>query len=259
MDPNSNETNQQPVPSTRTPPVSPGFATTQASQPQSNIAQSAPPPLSRSPHLPILPHETQININSTPKSGKNVLITMLSILILAIVIIITLWLFIQNSSKKNAGTNPNGNSASKSKTKEEQPIQSTIPTLAPDEQKEKYGDVVCYRFTSLEEALKAPSIACILDLSNLKISTLPEEIAQLTNLTTVNLSKNDFRNFPEILLDNTKIQSIDLSNNKLTNVPSQLATKTNLLYLNVSNNLITETTKQKLIKQFGERIKFENK
>ena len=83
----------------------------------------------------------------------------------------------------------------------------------------KYG-VICKRFTSLDEALKTPEIACTLDLSNQNLSSLSDEISELTNLKELDLSNNLFTEFPSELYSLKKLVSIDISSNNLNYVPS---------------------------------------
>jgi internalin A len=85
-----------------------------------------------------------------------------------------------------------------------------------------------------------------LDLSGQNLTSLPEELAQLTQLETLRLGLNlsTFRrNFltalPDWLANLTNLQYLQLSSNKLTALPDWLAKLTNLQYLNLNHNQLT--------------------
>lgn len=101
----------------------------------------------------------------------------------------------------------------------------------------KYG-VVCRRFTSLDEALKTPEIACVLDLSKKNLSSLPGDVTKLVSLNTINLSNNNFTEFPPQLLEAPTLVAIDLTDNKLTATPNVSKLK-NLQFLILKGNPIT--------------------
>lgn len=107
---------------------------------------------------------------------------------------------------------------------------TTIPTT-----------IVCYRFTSLKEALMNIEAACILDLSGKGINLLPNEITKLTKLNEINLSNNNFSEFPSQLLEIPKLRIIDLSKNKLTTTPNVSKLK-DLQSLILTGNPITNKT-----------------
>ena len=78
-----------------------------------------------------------------------------------------------------------------------------------------------------------------LDLSNLNLTTIPAEIASLSQLKNLNLSNNLISDF-SILNGLTSLQEINISNNKLTGLPSEIASLTSLKSLNASSNSITQ-------------------
>lgn len=99
--------------------------------------------------------------------------------------------------------------------------------------------VICKRFTDLTEALNNIEIACVLDLSNQNLNTLPKNITKLIKLNEIVLNNNSFTQFPEILTEIDTLTYIDLSNNQIASVPP-LISKLNLLQnLNLSNNKLT--------------------
>ena len=74
--------------------------------------------------------------------------------------------------------------------------------------------VVCKRFTDLNEALKTPDIACILDLSNQNLTIVPSDITKLTKLADLSLKGNNLTTFPSVKIPT--LISIDLSGNNIT-------------------------------------------
>lgn len=163
---------------------------------------------------------TQPDVNAqnsgTPSanSGKNTLLALTSLLILGGVVGLTLFLYIQNKS-----TNVSSKKiATKPQTKEEKKLDSqlaAIPTLTQNQQDNEYKGIVCKRFTTIEEALKVPSIACELDLSNQGLTSLPEAISRLSKLTEINLSNNKFTELPQSLFSIKSLRVVNISDNDL--------------------------------------------
>lgn len=174
-----------------------------------------------------------------PQKNSTTLFTLISLAVLALIIIATIYLYFQN--KKLASNNA---------PKLQNTLQNQAETKAQaqnvskeDAQKlAKYG-VVCKRFTSVEQALKTPEIACGLDLSNQKLSSLPSGISKLTNLNQIDLSNNNFSTFPTELLKLPNLYSIDLSNNQITTVPSEVFQDQSLQNLNLSQNPVKNRSK----------------
>lgn len=98
------------------------------------------------------------------------------------------------------------------------PTPLTESDIEVNERIEKYHGS-CKNFTSIEDALLTPEIACTLDLSGQDLSSLPSTISKLNNLSELNLSDNNFTEFPEELFELKMLTSVDLRNNKLTTIP----------------------------------------
>lgn len=83
-----------------------------------------------------------------------------------------------------------------------------------------------------------------LDLSNLDLISLNEElieaIKKLSNLTTLNLSGNNFTSPPDWITDFPDLETLDLSGNQLTSLPNNLDKLSKLKLLNVAGNNLTE-------------------
>jgi Leucine-rich repeat (LRR) protein/GTPase SAR1 family protein len=79
-----------------------------------------------------------------------------------------------------------------------------------------------------------------LDLGWQEITEIPDSIANLTNLTSLNLSVNQITEIPESIVNLTNLTSLDLRWNKITEIPDSIANLTNLTSLNLSVNQITE-------------------
>jgi small GTP-binding protein len=86
-----------------------------------------------------------------------------------------------------------------------------------------------------------PEIGQLTNLTELylyhnRLRAVPPEIGQLTNLTWINLSYNDLRAVPPELSQLTNLTLLDLSFNHLRAVPPELSQLTNLTLLDLSYN-----------------------
>ncbi len=79
-----------------------------------------------------------------------------------------------------------------------------------------------------------------LGLSDKRLTTLPSEIGNLTNLTELWLSDNQLTALPPKIGNVTKLITLDLSENQLTSIPVELCSLNQLKYLNFSSNKICE-------------------
>jgi len=79
-----------------------------------------------------------------------------------------------------------------------------------------------------------------LNLSDMRLTELPESIASLTLLQLLYLSNNQLTEVPESIASLTQLQLLDLRNNRLKEVPESIASLTQLQWLYLSNNQLTE-------------------
>lgn len=79
-----------------------------------------------------------------------------------------------------------------------------------------------------------------LDLRNLGLTEVPEAIASLQLLQTLNLSSNQLTQLPEAIASLQQLQTLDLSHNKLTELPEAIASLTQLQTLNLFGNQLTQ-------------------
>ncbi|MEH2023356.1 leucine-rich repeat protein [Nostoc sp.] len=79
-----------------------------------------------------------------------------------------------------------------------------------------------------------------LDLSDMKLTEIPEAIASLTQLQELDLDDNQLTELPEAIASLTQLQQLDLNNNELTELPEAIASLTQLQQLNLDNNQLTE-------------------
>jgi hypothetical protein len=182
------------------------------------------------------------NTPTTPEStggSKNTLLTLASLLVLLGVVGTTFFLYIQNKQSTTTKKGASQETAQQNKKGTAAPIAVVLPTLTAKELKEKYPNVMCRRFTDLNEALQAISIACILDLSGKDLTEIPDEITKLTKLNEINLSNNKFTAFPPQLLNIPTLISINLSKNQLTATPD-VSKLTNLQSLILTGNPIKD-------------------
>ncbi|TSC66075.1 MAG: small GTP-binding protein, partial [Microgenomates group bacterium Gr01-1014_80] len=83
--------------------------------------------------------------------------------------------------------------------------------------------VVCKRFTSLKEALANVEIACVLDLSNQNLTSVPADITKLIKLNELSLKGNKLTALPPALLQLNNLVSLDLSDNQITDLPKGIS------------------------------------
>src|ERR1017187_1104871 len=101
------------------------------------------------------------------------------------------------------------------------------PEIPPSEEAER----------RIEEARR--SGAPKLDLSVLGLTGIPDSLAQLAQLQSLNLSNNRITAIPNSLAHLAQLQYLDLSRNRITAIPNSLAQLAQLQSLNLSNNRIT--------------------
>ncbi|MBD1886468.1 leucine-rich repeat domain-containing protein [Microcoleus vaginatus] len=75
-----------------------------------------------------------------------------------------------------------------------------------------------------------------LDLSEMKLTEVPEAIASLTQLQELDLDDNQLTELPEAIASLTQLQKLYLRNNQLTELPEAIASLTQLQRLYLDNN-----------------------
>ena len=78
-----------------------------------------------------------------------------------------------------------------------------------------------------------------LDLSDLKLSTLPEAIGQLSQLQELYLSGNQLSTLPEAIGQLSQLQELDLSGNQLSTLPEAIGQLSQLQALDLSGNQLS--------------------
>ncbi len=78
-----------------------------------------------------------------------------------------------------------------------------------------------------------------LDLSSLELTTLPDRLFDLTNLTELYVQNNQLTTLPDRIGDLTNLTELYVHNNQLTTLPDCIGELKNLTGLNVSYNLLT--------------------
>ena len=79
-----------------------------------------------------------------------------------------------------------------------------------------------------------------LDLSNKKLTEIPSEIFQLSQLTKLNLDNNQITKIPDAIKVLSNLQVLDLGGNKITEIPNAITALSNLQALILSVNQIKE-------------------
>jgi internalin A len=95
------------------------------------------------------------------------------------------------------------------------------------------------QLTTLPEAIAQLSNLTVLYLSNNQLTTLPEAIAQLSNLTVLDLRNNQLTRLPEAIAQLSHLTALGLSNNQLTRLPEAIAQLSHLRVLYLSDNQLT--------------------
>ncbi|CAM6044709.1 unnamed protein product [Sphagnum compactum] len=80
----------------------------------------------------------------------------------------------------------------------------------------------------------------VLDLSNMSLSSLPESIGLVMNLTSLDLSGNELQEVPESIGELARLVLLDVQSNQLKRLPEALGCLTNLATLNIQKNSIEE-------------------
>jgi len=83
-----------------------------------------------------------------------------------------------------------------------------------------------------------------LDLKGRKLTSLPAEITQLTNLTSLNLSQNELTSVPAEIAQLTNLTDLDLSFNELTSLPAEISRLTNLTRLILSHTQLKNLSRE---------------
>jgi internalin A len=95
------------------------------------------------------------------------------------------------------------------------------------------------QLTTLPEAIAQLSNLSGLDLSGNQLTTLPEAIAQLSNLRVLYLRNNQLTTLPEAIAQLSHLRVLYLRNNQLTTLPEAIAQLSNLRELDLSDNQLT--------------------
>jgi Leucine-rich repeat (LRR) protein len=94
-------------------------------------------------------------------------------------------------------------------------------------------------FNSMEDALKEPEEVLILDLSNQKLTEVPEEILLFTNLRQLILTKNRLVELPDYLGRLSQLTYLNVSANNLNALPHSIGRLHQLSSLDFSRNKIS--------------------
>ena len=95
------------------------------------------------------------------------------------------------------------------------------------------------KLTQLPVEIGQLSQLTMLDVSYNNLTQLPVEIGQLTQLTTLHLSHNKLSQLPVEIGELTQLTSLHLSNNKLTHLPVEIGNLIQLTTLYLQNNKLT--------------------
>lgn len=83
-----------------------------------------------------------------------------------------------------------------------------------------------------------------LDLTGQRLSSLPAEIGQLSNLEVLTLSRNELTSLPVEIGGLSKLRSLLLTGNRLTSLPPEIASLSSLTTFVLSGNVLTSLPKE---------------
>jgi Leucine-rich repeat (LRR) protein len=124
-------------------------------------------------------------------------------------------------------------------------LRHTDPGALPDEMKKaleknvKELDLTGIRAATLPAEIAHLSQLTTLYLSRNQLSTLPAEIVQLSRLTTLYLARNMFTTLPVEITKLAKLKALYFSRNRLTTLPSEIRQLRTLRLLDLSHNALT--------------------
>ncbi|WP_052501607.1 protein kinase domain-containing protein [Thiomicrospira microaerophila] len=87
-----------------------------------------------------------------------------------------------------------------------------------------------------------------LDLSNIKLNTLPKELMELTSLEYLNLYKCNLRSIPPLISNLKKLKSLNLNDNNLVSLPNEIGELSQLQTLMLRGNAGLSSLPQSLFK-----------
>jgi hypothetical protein len=94
--------------------------------------------------------------------------------------------------------------------------------------------------TSLPDEIEQLTYLEVLDLSFNRITELPQSLAQLRSLREINLSENQMTVMPEVITGLTWLRDLYLHQNRLSTLPASIGNMTDLMVLFLDNNELTE-------------------
>lgn len=111
-------------------------------------------------------------------------------------------------------------------------------------------------YTNLEEALKEPDNVLKLDLSMLKLTSVPKEIGKFPNLECLDLSFNRISDLPPEIVNLKKLKYLDLTGtNYMAKLPEVLKQLPSLQVLNVSDHRLWKPAQYEAAKKMLPNVK----
>ncbi|MEG4026615.1 leucine-rich repeat domain-containing protein [Microcoleus sp. S13C4] len=102
-----------------------------------------------------------------------------------------------------------------------------------------YHSLNVQQLTSIPEDLGQLSNLTRLNLMGNRITVIPEDLGKLSNLTQLDLMSNQITQIPEALGKLSNLTQLDLMSNQITQIPEALGKLSNLTQLHLSDNQIT--------------------
>jgi len=112
----------------------------------------------------------------------------------------------------------------------------------------KIGDynllIILPKLTELPKEIGELTNLTSLNLNYNKLTKIPNEIGELINLTSLNLESNELNEIPKEIGKLTNLTSLNLDVTELNEIPKEIGKLTNLTYLSLSGNQLTEIPKE---------------
>jgi len=155
--------------------------------------------------------------------------------IFIVALVISLGMFAWMSTRTHTEVVPNVVVSSQTDNGQQTVAQTTTALPAPQPVSGTVLDQSNTGLTSVSQAVFVRTELTTLNLSHNKLSgALPAEVRHLSNLTTLDLSYNNFTGIPAEIGQLSGLKTLNLSHNPITGLPLELGNLSHLQVLNLS-------------------------
>ena len=170
-----------------------------------------------------------------------------SILAVALLVVVAGALFL--STRTNTAVVPNPGTA-KTAAEKSTEAQITSPAIPRSQQSTTVLVLSNGGMTAVSQDIFTRTALTALDVSHNQLSgSLPAEVRHLSNLTTLDLSYNNFTGVPAEIGQLKELTSLNLSHNPITGLPLEIGNLTHLMVLNLSGTQYSKTDLEQIRKK----------